>query len=141
MRSRCPQAGSIGTSYYVAPVENIDARNTRAASTPPGFDDASWSAATAKTAIQGLTGTPAANVEQRLREPVTVVKTADKRYFVDFGRTVVGGVQLKLDGAGGEAVEIRLGEELDRARTSSTTRCAPATPTATCGRCGPAPRR
>ena len=41
-----------------------------------------------------------------------VVKTADKRYFLDFGRTVVGGLQLTLDGAGGEPVEIRLGEEL-----------------------------
>ncbi len=29
----------------------------------------------------------------------------DKRYFVDFGRTVVGGVQFKLSGTGGEAVE------------------------------------
>jgi alpha-L-rhamnosidase len=61
--------------------------------------------------MPGLTGTPAAPVIQRLREPVEVVKTADKRYFLDFGRTVVGGLQLKLDGAGGEAVEIRLGEQ------------------------------
>ena len=41
-----------------------------------------------------------------------MVKTGDKRYFVDFGRTVVGGVQLKLSGTGGEPVEIRVGEEL-----------------------------
>ncbi|MDA0184759.1 family 78 glycoside hydrolase catalytic domain [Solirubrobacter phytolaccae] len=107
-----PQAGSVGTSYYVAPVENIDARKYPSGFDTPAFDDASWSSATAKTAIQGLIGTPAANVEQRLREPVSVVKTGDKRYFVDFGRTVVGGVQLKLNGTGGEAVEIRVGEEL-----------------------------
>jgi alpha-L-rhamnosidase len=107
-----PQAGSVGTSYYVAPVENIDARQYPSGFDTPGFDDSRWDAATVKTAIQGLIGTPAANVEQRLRTPVSVVKTGDKRYFVDFGRTVVGGVQLKLDGSGGEAVEIRVGEEL-----------------------------
>ena len=89
-----PQAGSVGTSYYVAPVENIDARKYPSGFDTAAFDDSSWSAATVKSAIQGLTGTPAANVEQRLREPVSIVKTGDKRYFVDFGRTVVGGVQL-----------------------------------------------
>ncbi|MBE2316045.1 family 78 glycoside hydrolase catalytic domain [Solirubrobacter sp. CPCC 204708] len=110
-----PQAGSVGTSYYAAPVENIDARAYPSGFDTPAFDDAAWADATAKTAIQGLTGTPAANVEQRLRAPVRVVKKADKHYFVDFGRTVVGGMQLRLSGPG--TVELRYGEELTDATT------------------------
>ncbi len=111
MRSRCRRRGASARSFYAAPVENIDARRYPSGFDTAAFDDTGWSAATAKPAIQGLTGTPAANVQQRLREPVSVVKTGDKRYFVDFGRTVVGGVQLKLAGTGGEAVEVRVGEE------------------------------
>ena len=66
-----PQAGSIGTSYYAAPVENIDARKYPCGFDTPAFDDSAWNARRPKSAIQGLTGTPAANVEQRLREPVS----------------------------------------------------------------------
>ena len=112
-----PQAGSIGTTYYAAPVENINASKYPFGFDTAGFDDSSWSAATAKTAIPGLTGTPAAPVVQRLRDPVSIVKTGDKHYFIDFGRTVIGGLQLTLTGVGGETAEIRLGEDTSAANT------------------------
>ena len=107
-----PDAGSIGTSYYAAPVENIDARVYPSGFDTPAFDDSAWPAANAKAAVPGLTGTPAAPVTQQLLAPAKITQVGDKHYVLDFGHTVVGGLQLSLTGAGGEAVEIRLGEEL-----------------------------
>jgi alpha-L-rhamnosidase len=105
-----PPGASIGTSAYAAPAENIDARRYPFGYDTPGFDDRGWDAATTKAAMPGLTGTPQANLVRVLRRPVNVVKTGDKHYFLDFGRTVVGGLQLRFDAAGGEQAEIRLGE-------------------------------
>src|SRR3954452_5290281 len=53
-----PQAGSIGTQYYAAAVENIDARRYPFGFDTPGFDDSAWPGATTKAAMPGLTGTP-----------------------------------------------------------------------------------
>ena len=47
---RCPTRGSIGTCYYAAPVENIDARIYPSGFDTPGFDDAAWTPATTKAA-------------------------------------------------------------------------------------------
>jgi alpha-L-rhamnosidase len=107
-----PPGGSIGTQYYAAPVENIDARRYPSGFDAPGFNAAAWPPAVTKAAITGLQGTPAANVEQRLLAPVKVVAKAPGHYFLDFGYTVVGGLDLRLEGTGGEQVDIRLGEEL-----------------------------
>jgi alpha-L-rhamnosidase len=115
--SALPAGGSVGTQYYVAPAENIDARAYPLGFDQPGFAETDWLAASVKAAIGGLLGTPAPPVEQRLLAPAAIVQVAAGRYFLDFGRTVVGGLQLKLSGAGGETVEIRLGEELSAANT------------------------
>jgi alpha-L-rhamnosidase len=112
-----PAAGSIGTSYFAAPVENIDARTYPLGYDTAGFDDSGWGAPVTKAALPGLTGTPTPPVERRLHAPIKVVAASGGRYLLDFGHTVVGGLRLTLNGAGGEAVEIRLGEELTSGAT------------------------
>jgi alpha-L-rhamnosidase len=107
-----PEGGSIGTSFYAAPVENIDARVYPSGFDTAGFDDSKWTPAVTKAAMPGLTGLPQAAMTQQLVPPVKITKVADKHYILDFGHSVVGGLQLSLNGSGGEQVEIRDGEVL-----------------------------
>ncbi|MDD2630585.1 MAG: family 78 glycoside hydrolase catalytic domain, partial [Limnochordia bacterium] len=44
-------------------------------------------------------------------------KKGDNHYFVDFGKAVIGGLQLTVEGVAGQNVEIRLGEELTAPHT------------------------
>ncbi|PKH44294.1 Alpha-L-rhamnosidase N-terminal domain-containing protein [Nocardioides alpinus] len=106
-----PEAGSIGTSYFSAPMENLDARQYPFGFASPGFDDSAWSPAVARPAIPQLESTPMGKVEQQLHAPVRIVDKGNGNYFVDFGRTWVGGVQYDVaDGSAGDRVELRFGE-------------------------------
>jgi len=106
-----PDAGSIGTSFYNAPRENLDARQFPFGFESPGFDDAAWAAAVPKAAIADLQPTPTDKVEQQLHDPVKIVDKGNGNYFVDFGRTWVGGVQWDIgQGVEGQPVELRFGE-------------------------------
>lgn len=113
-----PSAGSIGTSYYSAPKENLDARCFPYGFDAPGFDDSTWQAASEKSAIGELAAAPMAKVEEQLRAPVSIVEIAAGHYFVDFGRTWVGGVKYDvLSGTAGNTVEVRFGEVTSAANT------------------------
>jgi len=104
-------AGSIGTSYYAAPKENFDARSFPYGFDAPGFDDSSWNLASEKPPIGVLAAAPMAKVGQQLHAPVTIVEKGPGQYFVDFGRTWIGGVEYQLDhGTAGSSVEVRFGE-------------------------------
>ena len=46
-----------------------------------------------------------------------MVEKAPGHYFVDYGRTWVGGVSLDLDGTAGQVVDLRFGEELSAPQT------------------------
>jgi hypothetical protein len=106
-----PEAGSIGTSFYNAPVENLDARQFPFGYEAVGFDDSDWSPAVSRPAIPNLESTPTDKVEQQLHDPVKVVDKGNGNYFVDFGRTWVGGVQYDVaEGTAGSRVELRFGE-------------------------------
>lgn len=106
-----PDAGSIGTSFYNAPRENLDARHFPFGFESAGFDDAAWQPAVAKATIPNLQPTPTDKVEQQLHAPVKIVDKGNGNYFVDFGRTWIGGVQYDVaDGTEGQAVELRFGE-------------------------------
>jgi alpha-L-rhamnosidase len=112
-----PSAGSIGTSYFTAPKENLQAAAYPFGFDSPGFDDSAWQPATPKAPYDALVATPTDKVAQRLELPVEVVEKAPGHYFVDYGRSWVGGVSLDLDGTAGQVVDLRFGEELSAPQT------------------------
>lgn len=106
-----PEAGSIGTSFYNAPTENLDARQFPFGFASVGFDDSTWAPAVSRPAIPNLESTPTDKVEQQLHAPVKIVDKGNGTYFVDFGRTWVGGVQYDVAaGTAGSRVELRFAE-------------------------------
>ncbi|MFJ2953483.1 family 78 glycoside hydrolase catalytic domain [Streptomyces sp. NPDC087270] len=105
-----PSAGSIGTSYYTAPVEDFDARAYPTGFAAPGFDDASWPAPVVKSAFADLEPTPTAKVRQKPEKPASVVEYAPGDYYVDYGRSWIGGLSLDLTGSAGQRLDIRYGE-------------------------------
>ncbi|QYJ03013.1 glycoside hydrolase family 78 protein [Nocardioides panacisoli] len=107
-----PWAGSIGTNYFTAPKEDLQAAAYPVGFDEPGFDDTGWTAATPQSAYDDLVATPTDKVGQRLEYPAEVVEKEPGRYFIDYGRTWIGGVRLALDGEAGQEVELRFGEEL-----------------------------
>jgi alpha-L-rhamnosidase len=112
-----PSAGSIGTSYFTAPKENLQAAAYPSGFDEPGFDDSGWQPAAPKAPYQSLLATPTDKVAQRLELPVEVVEKAPGHYFVDYGRTWIGGLSLDLQGTAGQVVELRFGEELSAPQT------------------------
>ncbi|MDO8212298.1 family 78 glycoside hydrolase catalytic domain [Conexibacter sp. CPCC 206217] len=105
--------GSIGTSFFAAPAENIDARSFPFGFEDVGFDDSTWEPVVEKDPISGLVGAQTVNPQQ-YDEPVARLTTLeDGRVVVDFGRAWIGGIKLHIpDGTAGDQVDVRLGEEL-----------------------------
>ncbi|WP_211225829.1 family 78 glycoside hydrolase catalytic domain [Nocardioides alkalitolerans] len=113
-----PTAGSIGTSYFNAPKENLDLRAYPEGWDEPGYDASAWPAAVARPALGELRAAPMDKVEEQLRAPARVVEKAPGHYFVDFGRTWIGGVRLDLtEGVAGQRVDLRFGEVTSSADT------------------------
>lgn len=106
-----PVAGSIGTSYYAAPKENLDARYFPYGFDAPGFDDSAWRNALEKPALGQFVAAPMAKVQEQLHAPVTIVEKGPGNYFIDFGRTWVGGIEYGVQaGVAGSNVDVRFGE-------------------------------
>jgi alpha-L-rhamnosidase len=105
-----PSAGSIGTGFYTAPVEDFDARAYPTGFAAPGFDTSSWLAPVVKSAFSDLEPTPTAKVGQQTKTPVSAVEYAPGDYYVDYGRTWIGGLSLDLTGTAGQVLDIRYGE-------------------------------
>ena len=112
-----PSAGSIGTSYFTAPKENLQAAEFPSGFDRPGFDDSAWQQASAQPPYDALVATPTDKVGQRLELPVEVVEKSPGHYFLDYGRTWVGGLSLELDGTAGQVLDLRFGEELSGPET------------------------
>jgi len=107
-----PEAISwVGFRY---PHENIDANKYPSGFQSIGFDDSKWQSVATKPALKGLVGYPAENLTQRNVTPVTIKKTADGQFLLDYGVTIVGGMKLAIDtgNKGGEVVSIKAGEVL-----------------------------
>lgn len=106
-----PAVGSIGTSYYQAPRENLDARTFPEGFAEPGYDDGAWRPAAVKAALPNLQAAPMDKVRERTYEPVRIVEKAPGHYFVDFGRSFVGGLRYDVAaGRVGETIDVRFGE-------------------------------
>jgi hypothetical protein len=113
-----PAAGSIGTSYYVAPKENFGARYFPFGFDAPGFDASGWQNASEKAPLGTLAAAPMAKVEEQLHAPVAIVEKGPGNYFIDFGRTWVGGIQYRVDsGTAGNVVDVCFGEVTSAANT------------------------
>jgi alpha-L-rhamnosidase len=113
-----PWAGSIGTGYFTAPKENLQAAEYPFGFDQPGFDDAGWEPAHVRPAYDELVATPTDKVEEQLKLPVKVVEKAPGHYFLDYGRTWIGGLSLDIDGTAGQLLELRFGEELSAPETA-----------------------
>jgi alpha-L-rhamnosidase len=107
-----PPAGSVGTAYYSAPVEDLNAARYPWGFDTPSFDPAGWSAPVIKAQIGGLTPLPTANVQLAQHFARSVTKLGTGHYLIDFGATQVGGLRLDLAGPAGRKVTIRYGEVL-----------------------------
>jgi alpha-L-rhamnosidase len=105
-----PSAGSIGTSFYAAPMEDFDSAAYPTGFAAPGFDASSWPAPTLKSQFADLEPTPTAKVQQKLETPASVTEYAPGDYYVDYGRSWIGGLSLDLTGNAGQALDIRYGE-------------------------------
>ena len=113
-----PAAGSIGTSYFAAPKENLDLRAYPEGWDELGYDAAAWPAATERPALANLAATPTDKVEEQLHAPVRIVEKAPGHYFVDFGRAWIGGVRYAVaGGTDGARVDLRFGEVTSSAET------------------------
>lgn len=106
-----PPAGSIGTSYYAAPRENLDARRFPHGFHTPGFDDQRWRPAAERAGLGELRAAPMAKVTEQHHAAAEIVEKGPGHYFIDFGRTWVGGVRYDVEnGVAGANVDVRFGE-------------------------------
>lgn len=100
-------------AYYHAPREFINALNYPFGWKESGFDDAGWSEAMERDALENLKPSAQHNEQQYLVEPERVVEREPGHYFLDFGRSVIAGFRLAdIEGESGQEVDIRLGQEL-----------------------------
>ncbi len=109
--------GTIGTSYFTAMCENIDARIYPYGFDTAGFDDSDWLAPEMKTQITGLAPSPVDPVIQEFVSPAEVVDKGNGNYFIDLGQEIIGGVRLTVDGVDGAVLTMLYGEELSAANT------------------------
>lgn len=107
-----PEAGSIGTQCFAAPVENLDARHYPHGFDSPDFADP-WPAAVARTPFRWLVASPLAPVERHLAAPAAVLVDDADGMVIDFGRAWAGGALIRATAAAGDRIELRFGEILD----------------------------
>ncbi|MDP3889821.1 family 78 glycoside hydrolase catalytic domain [Nocardioides sp.] len=106
-----PWVGSIGTSYYQAPKENLDARTFPEGFAEPGYTATGWAPAVVKPALTNLRAAPMDKVQEQYHEPQRIVEKAPGHYFIDFGRTWVGGLRYDVAaGQAGSTIDVRFGE-------------------------------
>jgi alpha-L-rhamnosidase len=111
--SAYPSAGSVGTNYYYAPVENLNATKYPFGFDTPRFNASGWTAPVVKAQLGGLTPLPTANVTLAQHYARSAMMISVGHYLIDFGTTQVGGMRLYFtNGKAGQKVTIRYGEVL-----------------------------
>lgn len=109
---------SIGTTYYTAMAENIDANYYPYGWNMAGYDDSSWSAPEIKTQITGLTPSSVDPVGEYEVSPVSIEEKSKGHYFIDLGKEITGGIELEFEDIETPAkLEMRYGEELSSENT------------------------
>lgn len=81
-----------------------------------GFDDSAWQAAVAQPALSLPTvAKTTQGLELAEQKPTVLVAVGQGSYFFDFGKEIMGGIQLSVSGSSqlaGKTVILRLGESL-----------------------------
>ncbi|HFQ2065621.1 TPA: family 78 glycoside hydrolase catalytic domain [Klebsiella quasipneumoniae] len=119
--SAFPYAGDVHDAEAISwvgfkyPIENIKASNYPSGFQEINFDDSKWQSSAIKAPFNKLIGYPAENLKKEIVAPVSVTKTANGQFLLDYGLTVVGGMSLTIDtkNEGGQVVTIKAGEVLD----------------------------
>lgn len=101
----------VGFRY---PSENIVAKNYPFGFDSTKFDDSKWTKPTVADSIKNLTGYPASNLEEINVNPMKVTEISKGTFVIDFGSTVVGGLNLTLDNGNNSdnSLNIKMGEVL-----------------------------
>lgn len=106
---------TLGTGYFYAARQNIDATKYPFGWTEPDFNDTEWEVPKSKGNIVGsyyLRPYPAENVERHLVTPESVVDKGNGNYFIDLGKEIVGGACLQVDSPDSAQITLRFGEQL-----------------------------
>jgi len=108
-----PSAGSIGTAYYAAPVEDLNAEKYPYGFDTPSFNPKGWSAPVVRSGLSGLAPLTVPNVGLVEHHPVKVTKLSGTgNWLLDFGTTQVGGLLFDLTGTNGRKMTVEYGEVL-----------------------------
>ncbi|TPF85550.1 hypothetical protein BW13_10200 [Bifidobacterium sp. UTCIF-37] len=119
-----PPSASIGTQYFEAPAENLNADRFPRGFSGPDFDDSAWAPVQVRPAFERLEATPtdkmiAVDVHPAMLRCVTRALDADDTaprlvgVVADFGAGYMGGIRLDLDPREPIDVTIRYGETLN----------------------------
>ena len=115
--------------------EAYDARRESPGWSSPGFDDAAWEPAVAKTGadarVEPHPGVPVLPIEEI--KPVSVREPQPGKFVFDLGQNISGVIRLKVKGKAGDKVTMRFAEvlHLDGRLSTENLRCARAVNTYT----------
>lgn len=105
---------SIGTSFYVARRDNLNASKFPFGWNNSGFDDSMW-----KTPINNeiisqytLVSSELANMKRYEVVPKSISRIDDDSYMIDMGKEIVGTIRLNMNSSAGK-INIKYGEELN----------------------------
>ncbi len=109
---------SIGTGYFKAEAENINAALFPFGFDTVGFDAAGWTPVCVKDAIEAagtltLAPYPGDPVGRFYQDVAFVEDMGDGHYFIDLGQEVIGGLQLTVDAEAAHTIRLCYGEELN----------------------------
>ena len=104
---------SIGTNYFFAAAQNIDASRFPYGFDTPGYQNEGFADVVQKAAPHPLLPFPGENVERYLCPAVSVTERDSGILFVDLGREIIGGLQLSINVPAECEITLRFGEELN----------------------------
>lgn len=105
---------SIGTQYYTAVQENINALTYPAGWCTSDYSDSDWESPSESNAMAEYTLETAQidNMKRYKVVPQSVTKKSDGSYLVDLGKEIVGSIALHVDSDVSTRITLEYGEEL-----------------------------
>ncbi len=104
---------SIGTQYFRAAAQNIDASCFPYGYDTPHFDASAFTPVLTKAAPHPLAPYPGENVRRYEQEAVSVTERDSGILLIDLGREIIGGLQLSISVPTECEITLRYGEELN----------------------------
>ena len=105
---------SIGTWAYTAKRDSLNANKFPFGWENAGYHTSSWKSVTQNSNFNKytLTSSQMDNMKRYEVSPETVEKVSDGKYFIDFGKEIIGGIQLNIQ-CSSRNINIEYGEELN----------------------------